>query len=130
MILLAAAVTLSATNRFLGIRWQRPPEIATTPVSEVQKQPSKTVWVDVRDFDRFEKEHVPGAVFFDETDPENSLREMLRVWNEKKRIVVYGEGTGSQRAQRVAKQLKKELNTRAVFLLEGGWAAWPHASSK
>ncbi|MEK0445652.1 MAG: hypothetical protein RLZZ399_973 [Verrucomicrobiota bacterium] len=128
-LLLLAAALLSATNQFLGIRWRRPPEIAVLPLSEAQKQNVPTVWVDVRDADRFEREHVPGAVSFDETRPDSSLRDLLRVWNTGKRIVVYGEGTGSQRAQRVAEQLKKDLNTRSVFLLEGGWAAWPHASS-
>jgi hypothetical protein len=56
---------------------------------------------------------------------EASLEAVRRVWKSNRKLGVYGEGIGSDRAERVAKLLKTELGTREVYLLEGGWAAWP-----
>ena len=82
-------------------------------------------WVDVRSAERFEKAHIPDAISFDESNISEGLERVKAIRVRGGKIVVYGEGTGSDRAARVARLLKKELQTKDIALLEGGWAAWP-----
>ena len=116
---------LTWATAFWGIQWKRPPEVRSLSIAAIQKDLSDVVWVDVRDFDRFDSAHIPDALFFSEAEHDKSLAHLLRLWKPKTRVVIYGEGPGSDRAQRVALQLKKDLHSADVFLLEGGWAAWP-----
>ena len=92
---------------------------------QAQTRVREFTWVDVRSAERFEKAHIPGAVSFDEADFSEGLERIKGFRMGGKKIVVYGEGTGSERALRVARLLKKELQTKDIALLEGGWAAWP-----
>jgi len=83
------------------------------------------VWVDVRNPERFESAHIPDAIPFDEANATEGLARIKSVLGAGKKVVVYGEGTGSDRALRVARMIKQELRTKEVALLEGGWASWP-----
>ena len=94
-------------------------------VKEAQSNQTNFVWVDVRNPERYESAHIPGAVHFSEAEAEASLKAVRSVWKAGRKLGVYGEGIGSDRAERVAKSLKAALGTREVYLLEGGWAAWP-----
>jgi rhodanese-related sulfurtransferase len=120
----AAIVPTWATAHF-KIKWQAPPSVESISVASAQAATTNVVWVDVRNPEDFESAHINGAVSFAEKDHDASLERVLKNWTPKKQVVVYGVGVGSDRAQRVALQLKKDLQTRKVFLLEGGWAAWP-----
>jgi 3-mercaptopyruvate sulfurtransferase SseA len=53
------------------------------------------------------------------------MLETIRALWRGQRIVIYGEGTGSDRALQIARRLRKDLGAPRIFLLEGGWAAWP-----
>ena len=86
---------------------------------------SSHTWVDVRSPERFEQAHVPGAIHFEESNASEGMERLKRAHAPGNKIVVYGEGTGSDRALRVARFLKKEMATKEILLLEGGWAAWP-----
>lgn len=123
-LLLAAAILAWATA-FWEIQWHRPPEIRSISIAAARKDAANLVWVDVRTRDRFDISHISDAILFDENAHNPSLENLMQQWNPKRRVVVYGEGAGSDRAQRVAIQLKKDLQTRHIYLLEGGWATWP-----
>jgi hypothetical protein len=53
------------------------------------------------------------------------MQDSIRALWRGQRIVIYGEGTGSDRALQVARKLRKDLDPPRILLLEGGWAAWP-----
>ena len=124
-VLLLVAFLAAKANSAFHWTWKLPPEIRSLPLAELRKKPHPLIWVDVRDADRFAENHIPEAVHFDETHPNASLARLLPRWTPDTRVLVYGEGIGSERAQRVAKRLKKDLASSEVYLLEGGWLAWP-----
>jgi rhodanese-related sulfurtransferase len=124
LLVLGACLLTYATIAF-DLRWSPPKALREVGISEARSKQTEFVWVDVRNPERFESAHIPGAVHFSEAEAEASLEAVRRVWKSNRKLGVYGEGIGSDRAERVAKLLKTELGTREVYLLEGGWAAWP-----
>lgn len=124
LLILGACLLTYATIAF-DLRWSPPKALREVGIKEARSKQTEFVWVDVRNSERFESAHIPGAVHFSEAEAEASLEAVRRVWKSSRKLGVYGEGIGSERAERVAKLLKTELGTREVYLLEGGWAAWP-----
>jgi len=105
--------------------WKTPAEFVELSAAQSERQMEELLWVDVRDPDRFEQAHVRGAIAFQEGTPGPALDRLRERWMPGKRIIVYGEGSGSERAIRAGRLLKREFHTQSVFLLKGGWAAWP-----
>ena len=125
LCLVVGACVFSYASIVLEIKWRPPKPVGELTVREARSKQTDFVWVDVRNSERFEGAHIPGAVHFSEAEAEASLEAVRRVWRPGRKLAVYGEGIGSDRAERVAKSLKTALGTREVYLLEGGWAAWP-----
>lgn len=125
LFLVLVASVFSYATFALGLRWSPPKSVRELPLREARARQAELVWVDVRNLDRFENAHMPGAVHFNETETGASIENVRRTWKPGRKVCVYGEGIGSERAERVAKMLKTELGTREVYVLEGGWAAWP-----
>jgi rhodanese-related sulfurtransferase len=124
VLLLFAAVPTALTAR-LHLDWKAPGEFNEISASAAHADASNLILVDVRNTERFESGHAQGALGI---TPEtyDSMLDLVRAgFTGAKRIVVYGEGTGSKRAQQIARQLRKDLGSNRIFLLEGGWAAWP-----
>jgi 3-mercaptopyruvate sulfurtransferase SseA len=105
--------------------WRTPAEFGELSAAQSEGEMEKLLWVDVRDPDRFEKAHVRGAVAFEEETPGPALDSLRERWMPGRRMIVYGEGAGSERAVRAGRLLKREFHTQNVLLLKGGWAAWP-----
>jgi rhodanese-related sulfurtransferase len=124
-ILIAVAVALSYATIALDLKWSPPKASGEISIKEARAQQARMVWVDVRNPERFENAHIPGAVHFEESQKEAGVEAVRQVWKKGRKLCVYGEGIGSARAERVVKLLKSALETREVYLLEGGWAAWP-----
>ena len=124
LLLLIAGIPSAIAIRF-NLRWEPSSEFRQINSNEARAYSKDLVFVDVRSKDRFDSAHIAGAVHFEEQDSESSIEAIRSVWNPKLRTVVYGEGTGSDRAKRVARMLSSALPSKNVLLLEGGWAAWP-----
>ncbi|MEI6872697.1 MAG: rhodanese-like domain-containing protein [Verrucomicrobiota bacterium] len=127
-ILVGLAMVPAVLTIALDWQWKAPEEFKELGISEAQLLMREIVWVDVRNQERFTQERVRGAIGFDEADPATALKNLRAERTPSKKLVVYGEGSGSERAVRVARLLKKELETKNVLLLKGGWAAWPRGS--
>lgn len=125
MLLLLAAGILSALTIGFNLKWKPSSEFREMNGREARTHPNEVIFVDVRSKDRFEAAQIPGALHFDEQNSEAGIETIRSIWSPKFKILVYGEGTGSDRAQRVARLLKSALPSKNVLLLEGGWAAWP-----
>ena len=125
-ILLCLACGLSYAIIALDLKLPPPPNaLHELTIKEARARQADFLWVDVRNADRYESAHIPGALPFSEAEPETSTAAIKRAWKTGRKVCVYGEGIGSERAERVAKSLRTALATREVYLLEGGWAAWP-----
>lgn len=125
LLLLALAAIPAAATLAFDLKWKAPAEFKELKPALAQASTGSFVWVDVRNPDRFSAAHVPGAIHFDEADPDVGTQSVRSALTQNQKIVVYGEGTGSDRALRVARLLKSTLPSHRVLLLEGGWAAWP-----
>ena len=125
VFLVAGACLVSYVPISFDLKWSPPRSLREVTIKEAYSRQTDFVWVDVRNPERFESAHIQGAVHFREAEAEASVEAVRRVWKAGKKLGVYGEGIGSDRAERVAKSLKTALGTREVYLLEGGWAAWP-----
>ena len=124
-LLACCAALPAAATLYFDLRWKLPPEFREVKALEAGAHLTEYIWVDVRSFDRYENAHIGDAIPFDEAQPTEALKKLRSLLRDNKKIVVYGEGAGSDRALRVARLLKKELGATNVYLLEGGWATWP-----
>ena len=125
LCLVGGACAFAYASIALELKWRPPKPMGELTIKEARSKQTEFVWVDVRHPERFEGAHIPGAVHFSEAEAEASVEAVRRVWKPGRKLAVYGDGIGSDRAERVAKSLKAALGTREVYLLEGGWAAWP-----
>jgi rhodanese-related sulfurtransferase len=122
-LLLCAMVPTALTAR-LNLRWAAPAEFSQIPPKSAHADAANILFVDVRNQDRFESGHAPGALAI-RPETYETMKDSIRALWRGQRIVIYGEGTGSDRALQVARKLRKDLDTPRILLLEGGWAAWP-----
>jgi len=125
LFLLGIALVPTAATLYFDLKWKPPAEFRELKSQEARDRQYEFVWIDVRPKERFESAHIPGAIPFDENQADLALEGVKAAWRPGKSAVVYGEGTGSDRALRVARLVRKEFKTKDVYLLEGGWAAWP-----
>lgn len=123
VLLLCAMVPTVLTAR-LNLRWRAPAEFSQIPPKSAHADAANILFVDVRNQDRFDSGHAPGALAI-RPETYETMQDSLRALWRGQRIVIYGEGTGSERALQVARKLRKDLDAPRILLLEGGWAAWP-----
>jgi rhodanese-related sulfurtransferase len=121
---LLAAVPTWITGHY-NINWGPAPEFQVIPPAQIRQQPAKYILVDVRNPDRFERAHAPGALLFGDATYAQDLEKLRATLAAGRQIVVFGEGVGSERATRIARQLRNDLPSNPVHFMEGGWAAWP-----
>jgi rhodanese-related sulfurtransferase len=81
------------------------------------------VLIDVNDPEKFEEEHIPGAINIPLADLALRARQDLR---KQERIVVYGETHAEERSTQAA-NLLEELGFRKVSDFDGGLDAWKRA---
>ena len=88
-------------------------------------QALNAIWVDARRIKEFEESHLPGALFFDESDWDTGLLELMNIWLIQPRpIVVYCKGEDCDASKRIAERLRKSLPDAEIYSLKGGSAAW------
>lgn len=125
LLLLGIAAVPAVATAVFDLKWKPPPEFKEVKTADILSRVSECTWVDVRSLERFNKAHIPGAVHFEEDDTTSGVALVRNVHKPGRKLIVYGEGKGSDRAQRVARLLRKELQSKDVVLLEGGWSTWP-----
>lgn len=125
LLLLGIAAIPAVATAVFDLKWKLPPEFRELKTAEAHSRSTEYTWVDVRTLERFNKAHIPQAVLFDEDNITEGIASLKSVHKPGRKIVVYGEGKGSDRAQRVARIIRKELQSKEVVLLEGGWSTWP-----
>ncbi len=123
-----AAVGVWTTIHF-EIDWRPAPEFRTVTAQNIRQHREGFFLVDVRNPERFAHQHAPDSILFTDATYGQDLETLRARLRPGQQIVVFGEGVGSDRATRIARQLRKDLAPAAVTLLEGGWASWPREGS-
>jgi rhodanese-related sulfurtransferase len=124
LVVLGIAAIPSGISLLFDLKWEAPAEFAEFKSSGTQADTESFIWIDVRSRERFESARIPSAIHFEEPFSSAALENIRSQRRSGKKIVVYGEGAGSDRALRAARLLKKELPEKNVLLLQGGWAGW------
>lgn len=82
------------------------------------------LWIDARRAAVFAADHIPGAVHLSEDDWEGGLSAVMEVWNPGQPVIVYCDQRTCDASRDVATRLKRELQMKHVYVLEGGWSSW------
>jgi rhodanese-related sulfurtransferase len=106
--------------------WHRP-SLTHVNLAEIARWNSPVLWVDARETAAFQQDHIPGAVLLNETEWDRLLPGFLEKWQPEMRVVVYCGSEACNASEDAANRLKRELELKDIFVLEGGWAAWQSA---
>ena len=88
-------------------------------------QALNAIWVDARTIKEFEESHLPGALFFDESDWDTGLLKLMNTWLIQPRpIVIYCGAQACDTSNRIAERLRKSLPEAEIYSLKGGDTAW------
>jgi rhodanese-related sulfurtransferase len=95
-------------------------------LDEVRDWHAETLWVDARPAEDFARDHIPGALPFDEARFDDSLGTLLAAWKPGMRIVVYCSSASCTTSRELARLLQ-EAGLSETRFLRGGWDAWLEA---
>lgn len=88
-------------------------------------QALNAIWVDTRAIKEFEESHLPATLFFDESDWDTGLFELMNTWLLQPRpIVIYCGTEACGTSKRIAERLRKSLPDAEIYSLKGGSATW------
>lgn len=125
--LLAFALLPALVSGAVQLQWRGTEPLAKDEVTlatvEVWNKPVQ--WVDARPRAKFDAGHAPGAVLLNEDEWNALVPAFLDAWEPGKPIVVYCDGGACDASHAVAKRLREELQLEDVWILKGGWDAWP-----
>ena len=101
------------------------PELEAGEIHLADAQALNAIWVDARAIEKFEESHLPGALFFDASDWDLGLFELMDTWLIHPRpIVIYCESNSCDTSKRIAKRLRESLPDAEIYNLKGGSTAW------
>ena len=101
------------------------PELQAGEIYLADAQALNAIWVDARTIKEFEESHLPGALFFDESDWDTELLELMNIWFIQPRpIVIYCGSETCETSKRIAERLRKSLPNGEIYSLKGGSTAW------
>ena len=101
------------------------PELQAGEIYLADAQALNAIWVDARTIKEFEESHLPGALFFDESDWDTELFKLMNIWLIQPRpIVIYCNGKDCGTSKRIAERLRKSLPDAEIYSLKGGDTAW------
>lgn len=101
------------------------PEIEAGEILLVDAKALEVIWLDARSIEAFEEEHIPGAIFFDESNWDSGVFALMEAWLSQPRpIVIYCGSASCGTSKRVAERLRESLPEAEIYSLKGGWDAW------
>jgi len=107
------------------VSWQSPvPASELVTVDQARSWGDNVIWVDARQDNEFEGDHIPGAILLNEDRWTDLLPQLLGQWSPEKKVVVYCSAQSCNASREVAKRLRDEAQLRNVFVLDGGWEEW------
>lgn len=98
-------------------------EAPTLNVEAARRLDASVLWIDARSETEFQADHIPGALWLNETNFESGLDALLDRWSPRSTLIVYCGSTACNASQQLAARLKAS-GFESVYVLEGGWRAW------
>ena len=83
------------------------------------------LWVDARQTEKFEKEHMVGAISLNKEDWETLIPKNIEILSESlgKPVVVYCDRR-CERSKEIADKLRQAVGLDPVYVLKGDWKKW------
>ena len=106
--------------------WSKP-VVEQVALAEVLQWKGAVLWVDARESEAYEKQHIHGAILLNETEWNRLLPGFIGTWQPESKVVVYCNTQQCDASQAVALRLQRELNLTEVHVLKGGWSTWQQA---
>lgn len=123
-LLTALGSVFSMLSGLAPLPWAEP-EVQAGEIRIEDARVLDVIWVDARSEAEFEEGHAPGAIFYDEANPLESVGDVLERWLISPQvIVVYCTDEGCGKSKAVAEELRGNLPDAEIYSLKGGWAAW------
>jgi rhodanese-related sulfurtransferase len=123
--LLLLALVPAMVSGAIQFKWNGSPATGDEiPLSAVRALGKQVLWVDARPREKFEAEHVPGAVLLNDDEWDRLVPAFLDAWEPEKTVVVYCDSSSCDASHAVADRLRDELKLERVKVLKGGWDAW------
>ena len=97
------------------------PEVTWSTMVQWQGQ---VLLVDARSAAEYSREHIPGALPLSEAQWEEQLPAVIKAWRPDAKVVVYCASPSCGTSQAVARRLRRDLDSKEVSVLKGGWRAW------
>lgn len=83
------------------------------------------LWIDARTRERYEQEHIPGALLLNEYERDELLLEHLeKLQTSGKPIVIYCDAMKCKASHQMRDYLSQNVGLSEVWVLTGGWPAW------
>ncbi len=125
-LLLVLALLPAIVSGALQLRWKDSAPLAPGEVraSTVRDWGDKVQWVDARSRDKYEADHIEGAILLNEEEWSKLVPAFLEAWDPDRPVVVYCDGGSCELSQAVARRLREELKIGDVHVLKGGISAW------
>ena len=125
-LLLVLALLPAIVSGALQLRWKDSAPLAPGEVraSTVREWGDKVQWVDARSRDKYEADHIEGAILLNEEEWSKLVPAFLEAWDPDRPVVVYCDGGSCELSQAVARRLREELKIGDVHVLKGGISAW------
>ena len=88
------------------------------------------LWVDARTQERYDQEHVPGALLINEFNRDNALFDNLeKLQTSGKPIIIYCDGQKCEASHKMREYLAESAGLPDVWVLTGGWPAWKQSTA-
>jgi rhodanese-related sulfurtransferase len=98
-------------------------EIPSLGVKALHQLGVPILWIDARSEKEFQADHIPGALWLNETNFESGIDGVLDRWSPETALVVYCSSKTCDASRHLASRLKQS-GFSVVYVLEGGWEAW------
>lgn len=123
-LLTAVGSAYSLLSGLAPLPWAAP-ELGAGEIRLEDARVLDAIWIDARDAAAFDEAHVPKALFYNQTDPANSMADILEKWLMSPRvIIVYCADEGCGTSKKIAETLRANLPDAEIYSLKGGWDAW------
>tara|TARA_R110002096_G_scaffold119495_10_gene258980 strand:- start:2322 stop:2768 length:447 start_codon:yes stop_codon:yes gene_type:complete len=100
------------------VRWK----IGTEEAKHLALQ-SKILWVDARSQEKFDKEHLPGAILLNVSEWGDLMYRNMDELQEAMShpVIVYCDGDDCRKSAEVGQRLRELLGLDPVYVLDGDW---------
>ncbi len=124
---LGLALLPALVSGAIQLQWNAQPPVSRDEVTlaTVQHWGGHVLWVDARSRAKYARAHIPDAILLNEDEWNDLVHTFLDAWDPDVPVVVYCDGGSCDASHAIAERLRTDFKIEKVYVLKGGWDAWP-----